>query len=92
MGRQRTWTVLEGRRKGLSIPRGVGRRVVRIGVRGRGGSSGAVGYAVGRAGRRCEFNRRIDWAFRAQTGVGVCGKQQVGRGVLLGHAVDSRVE
>ena len=50
MGRQRTRTVLEGRGKGLSILRGVSRRVVGISVQGRGGSNRAIGYAVSRAG------------------------------------------
>jgi hypothetical protein len=69
IGRQQTRTVLEGRGKGLSILRGVSGRVVRISVRGRGGSNRAIGYAVSRAGGRCEFDRRISSAFRAQIGV-----------------------
>ena len=59
IGRQQTRTVSEGRGKGLLISRGVSRRVVRIGVQGRGGSDRAMGYAVSRAGGRCEFDRRI---------------------------------
>jgi hypothetical protein len=69
MGRQRTRTVSEGRGKGLLILRGVSRRVVGISVRGRGGSDRAIGYAVSRVGGRCEFDRRISSAFRAQIGV-----------------------
>ena len=60
IGRQQTQTVLEGRQKGLLIPRGVSRRVVRVSVQGRGGSSRLIGCAVNRAGYRCKFNRRIN--------------------------------
>ena len=60
IGRQQTQTVLEGRQKGLLILRGVSRRVIRVSVQGRGGSSRLIGCAVNRVGCGCEFDRRID--------------------------------
>ena len=79
-------------RRGLSVQRGVDRRVIGGSVRKCRGGRAVEGAVGGVWSRRFRSRADVDRIFREEARVGDSRKQLFSRRVLLGYAVNSRVE